>query len=130
MAAPIVLLERSGIFSQGMIHATPMSNSNQIKSNCRLILEVENRTINKKTEIWSNTFGPHDLLNSLRYEEEWEGRQLEVSFQHLCNGHLNVGVYHGGVRKLLLACKACNETPMMITTDLNDNETLIIQSTS
>ena len=130
MAAPVVVIERSGFFSRDMIHATPISNSNQIKNNCRLILEVENQTIKKKAEIWSSAYDSHDYLGSLRYTGEWEGQELEVNFQHLGNGYLNVGVYHGGVRKLLLVCKACNETPMMITTDLNDKETLIIQSTS
>ena len=104
-----------------------MSDSKQIKKNRRLVLEVENHAINKKVEIWQRKFNSDDMLGGLNYAGEWEGRKLEVMFQHLGNGYLNVAVYQDGSIKTMVVCKASNEHGMTIAAALNDNEMLNIR---
>jgi len=104
-----------------------MSDSKQIKRSRHLVLEVENHAINKRAEIWQREFDSDEMLLGLNYAGEWEGQKLEVRFQHLDNGYLNVAVYQDGSTKSVLMCKASNEHGMTIATALSESEMLNIR---
>lgn len=104
-----------------------MFNADGETLNDILTIEIENSALDETKTLSEQKFDPKGF-GSVEFKQLWGQRELEIYFQHLENGFMNLSVSWGGELKARIASKTSNTEGISFTCSLGANEQLFIRS--